>query len=323
MLRFITASSLAFTSLIPLMILLDRRSPSAGASAEDWLKFPLVWRQLPRQDFSSSRVKIVTLNMARETSLARILKDFSRLERQGHPDILLLQEVQAPPNGGPNAAEQLAARLEFNYLYQPANLWKDGSKEGLAIVSRYPLVDPAVIPLPALDLVFRSRCRIALSATALTPLGQVRLFNVHLDTRVGIQERLKQLAPVVAHARAVSGPCVVAGDFNTSNLTWLGRVVPFPYQDQEIRVRRYFQATGFRTPFVHQQATFDFLGLRLDSIYVKGLGWAESGIEEMDSSDHSALWVTLRREEASAIGTTISPLNPVIPVPKDAVRAQD
>ncbi len=309
MFRFITAASLTVTSVIPLLALLERRPPTAGAGADGYRNFPFVWRQIPNQATSSTGVKLVTLNMARETSLTRILKDFSRLERLGRPDILLLQEVQAPPNGGGNAAELLAARLEFNYLYQPANLWKDGSKEGLAIISRYPLVDPAVIPLPALDLVFRTRCRIALSATALTPLGQVRLFNVHLDTRVGIQDRLKQLAPVIAHARAVTGPCVVAGDFNTSNLAWLGRVVPIPYQDQEIRVRRYFQATGFRTPFVHQQPTFDFLGLRLDSIYVKGLGWAASGIEEMDSSDHSALWVTLRKDETSAIGTTISPLN--------------
>jgi len=266
--------------------------------AKDCRNFPLVWRQMPGNTSPSSAVTIVTLNTARETDLARILRDLSRLERSNRPDILLLQEVQTPPTGnGANAAEQLAARLGFNYLYQPANLWKDGSIEGLAIISRYPLADPAVIRLPAQDLVFNNRCRIALSATAVTPLGRIRVFNVHLDTRIGIQERLAQLSPVVVHARAVSGPCVVAGDFNTSNLKWLGRVFPIPFADQEIRVRRHFQDTGFRTPFVNQKATFDFLGLRLDSIYVKGLGWAASGIEEIDFSDHSALWITLRKEE--------------------------
>ncbi|RPJ83402.1 MAG: endonuclease/exonuclease/phosphatase family protein [Acidobacteria bacterium] len=282
------------------MALLDRRPLADGPLPVD---FPLVWRKVASDTSSSSSITIVTLNTARETSLTRILRDFSRLERSGPPDILLLQEVKAPRAGNANATEQLAARLGFNYLYQPANLWKDGSREGLAIVSRYPLVDPAVIRLPALDLVYNNRRRIALSATAVTPLGRVRLFNVHLDTRVGIRDRLAQLAPVVAQARAVSGPCVVAGDFNTSHFAWFGRVLPIPYQDQEIRVRRHFQATGFRTPFVHQKATFDLLGLRLDSIYVKGLEWAASGIEEIDFSDHHALWVSLRADKSERTGS--------------------
>ncbi len=237
--------------------------------------------------------------MAKENGLRRIEEGLTNIQKVCQPDIFLLQEVQAPAGGAPSVAEQLAERLGFSVLYVPANVWKDKSKEGLAIVSRYPLEDAATIPLPSYDLMVKSRCRVALGTTALTPLGRVRLFNVHLDSRIAADERLRQLSPVISEAERVPGPCVVGGDFNTSYLQWVGRLLPLPWKDQEIRVRRYFEKNGFRTPFVEGEATFDFMGLKLDSIYVRGLGWRARGTRNIKFSDHRGLWMILDADEAT------------------------
>src|SRR5438876_12403261 len=67
----------------------------------------------------------------------------------------------------------------------------------LAIVSRYPVMNVQIKRLKACDLRFRSRNRFVMAATVRTPWGDVRVWNVHLDTRINPQERLDQLRPVI------------------------------------------------------------------------------------------------------------------------------
>jgi endonuclease/exonuclease/phosphatase (EEP) superfamily protein YafD len=40
-------------------------------------------------------------------------------------------------------------------------------------------------------------------------------------------------------------------------------------------------------------ATHDMLGLRLDWIYLRGLAGSEWGVEDIDFSDHRAVWLRL------------------------------
>src|SRR5689334_6366388 len=120
-------------------------------------------------------------------------------------DVFLLQEAAA------GAAEGLARDLQLHVASSPA---APRTGDHLAILSRYPLRDIRVRQLKRYDLVFHTRSRFALSATALTPWGPVRVLNTHLDTRINSPERLAQLEAAMSEAtgRAV----IVGGDFNSN-----------------------------------------------------------------------------------------------------------
>src|SRR6185295_12280384 len=97
-----------------------------------------------------------------------------------------------------------------------------------------------------------TRCRIALSATVMRPAGPVRLFNVHLDTRITQSQRLNQIGTVLDAApkdHSVDYPTVIGGDFNTANIHWLWNVVPLPYAQNHVdAMRNRFVESGFDSP---------------------------------------------------------------------------
>jgi endonuclease/exonuclease/phosphatase family metal-dependent hydrolase len=164
----------------------------------------------------------------------------------------------------------------------------------VAILSRFPLRDPELIPLKRYDLGFKSRCRVALAATVESPLGPVRVVNVHLDSRMNRSERLAQLRPVVERLASFSGPQLIGGDFNTADVFWLGRTIPLPFaQKQSFAVREFMASQGFASPFESTGRTFSYLPLRLDWIFVKGMEPVAVGVEAMPFSDHRGLWLRL------------------------------
>ena len=205
-------------------------------------------------------------------------------------DVLFLQEVVR--EGEANVADAVAVRLgRFVAFASPEGRSTLG---GLAILSRYPLRDLRIHPLKPQNLVFRSRKRIALAATIVTPEGPVRLVNAHLDTRINPAERLAQLSAAIDDASCFYGPTVIGGDLNTNDMQWVSNVVPLPYPGwQASRVRILMESRGFRTPFQTRKATFDHLGMQLDWIYTNGLDPAAHGIEPVEFSDHHAIWVRL------------------------------
>lgn len=205
-------------------------------------------------------------------------------------DILFLQEVVR--DGDSTVADEVSVRLKrFVAFASP-----DGRNTfgGLAILSRYPLQDLRIHPLKPQNLVFRSRKRIALAATVVTPDGPVRLVNAHLDTRINPAERLAQLGAALDDASCFFGPTVIGGDFNTNDMQWVSNVVPIPFPGwQASRVRILMESRGFRTPFQTRRATFDHMGMQLDWIYTNGLIAIAHGIQPIEFSDHHAIWVRL------------------------------
>ena len=219
--------------------------------------------------------------------IANEIKDTPSLKDS---DVLFLQEVVR--DGETSVADAVAVRLgRFIAFASPEGR---GTFSGLAILSRYPLRDQRVHPLKPQNLVFRSRKRIALAATIVTPDGPVRLVNAHLDTRINPAERLAQLAAALDDASCFFGPTVIGGDFNTNDMQWVSNVVPIPYPGwQASRVRILMESRGFRTPFQTRQATFDHMGMQLDWIYTNGLNTTAHGIQPIAFSDHHAVWVRL------------------------------
>jgi endonuclease/exonuclease/phosphatase family metal-dependent hydrolase len=205
-------------------------------------------------------------------------------------DVLFLQEVVR--DGEKSIAEDVAVRLgRFTAFASPDGT---GTFSGLAILSRYPLSDQRIHPLKPQNLIFRSRKRIALAVTIVTPDGPVRLINAHLDTRINPAERLAQLDAALDDASCFFGPTVIGGDFNTNDMQWVSNVVPVPYPGwQASRVRILMESRGFRTPFQERRATFKHMGMQLDWIYTNGFEAAAHGIEPIAFSDHHAIWVKL------------------------------
>jgi endonuclease/exonuclease/phosphatase family metal-dependent hydrolase len=236
---------------------------------------------------------VASLNMARKSNLEEVLRDTRALFDRHRVDILFLQEVEQDVGDPEVIAEELARTFDFHWYFAPTDFWKDGGMQGLATLSRFPVADMEVIPLKHFDLHFRNRNRIGLALTAMTPFGPVRAINVHFDSRINPSERLDQLAPILDSASEFDGVCIVGGDFNTSPFRWYGRWFPIPYGGQKEAVLNRFSLSGFDTPFVETGPTFKYLGLKLDWIFSKGLHPVEWGIEQIEFSDHRAIWTRM------------------------------
>lgn len=217
-------------------------------------------------------------------------------------DVFLLQEIEAYESEGTSRTRWLAEALKLNYVYAPARATPAGGTHGLAILSRFPIRDVEIIPLKQFDLGRRTRQRIALAATLEVGEADLRVYNLHLDTRINPGDRLKQLSPVVTRARAHPIPrVVIAGDFNTNPFRWLGHVFPFHFPifraNQAKAVDKFMAARGFETRFSKSGPTcrkgpFGLLRFRLDSIYTRGLQVRDFGVEwSVKVSDHSPLWI--------------------------------
>ena len=232
---------------------------------------------------------VVSLNMAKEVRLDRILEGIRRAVFFEKADIWLLQEAR------PSVSE-MASALGLHYVYAPADEFGDGSVSGLAILSRYPFERSDRNDLPRYNLRFNTRCRIALSASIRRPAGEIRLVNVHLDTRITQTQRLLQVGAVL-EKETPSQPLIIGGDFNTANVRWMWNVFPVPYVQSHTRaLRDMFVGHGFESPLDGAGATFKLLGfpLHLDWIFPKHLKTVASGKEDIAFSDHRAVWVTVQ-----------------------------
>jgi endonuclease/exonuclease/phosphatase family metal-dependent hydrolase len=234
-------------------------------------------------------MSVVTLNMAKSTEIDGILREFNGINALRDADILMLQEVKQDDGARQCAAEMLAAKLGLHVVYSPATTGV--TDQGLAILSRYPLRDVQVRPLKKFDLRYRSRTRIALGATADSPWGPVRIFNAHLDTRLNTMQRLDQLQPVLQASNQFQGPLIIGGDFNSNRFYWVEHVLPLPtWRSQAHGVQDFMVRNGFHTSIPAGETTFDYLGMHLDWIWLRGLHSSVSRIYPLDFSDHHAVW---------------------------------
>ncbi len=239
-------------------------------------------------------VTIVTLNMAKETSAARVLREFDAAPGLRNADIFLLQEVKEEA-GSPCIAHRLGEAMGLHVAYSSEG--PGVPDRGLAILSRFPLRDIEVRKLKRFDLRFHSRARFALSATAETPWGPLRLHDVHLDTRLNAADRLAQLGPVIHEDGKFAARRIIAGDFNSNPFYWVEHVLPLPaLHSQAAAVDSFMKGQGFRTAIAERTATSDFLGIHLDWIWMTGLRAAASQVLPLRFSDHHAVWTRVEFE---------------------------
>jgi len=285
-------------SLISLLWLFPAALPARAQNApEDLLRLESA-ELAPPVARPPERLRVVSFNVhyARDLELlARSLKSNPVLQ---DADIFLIQEIESYAGEGASRARKLAEALGLNFVYAPARTTRSGGTHGLAILSRYPLSEIEVLDLPRNDLGSKTRHRIALGATVEAAGRRLRLYNLHLDTRINIEERLAQLAPVVEAARRQPLEAVViGGDFNTNPFRWAwGGRLPWFRSNQATVVDSFMDARGFGTPLTESGFTTHrkLWKVRLDSIYVRGMVTGEFDVEEeVDVSDHLPVWLDL------------------------------
>jgi endonuclease/exonuclease/phosphatase family metal-dependent hydrolase len=154
-------------------------------------------------------LKIVTINILNDLSrwaqrrllLAQGLADLS-------PDLIAFQEVQLPHN----PAGWLADQLGYSHrMLSPKSGWS-AAHEGLALLSRWPLDDTAVLDLGGQD-------RIAQRASLKVGERPVVVANTHLYWQPGESPaRLRQVERLLDWLQNLPGapPCVICGDFNAT-----------------------------------------------------------------------------------------------------------
>lgn len=166
-------------------------------------------------------IRAVTLNLWGEQGpLARRLELCQAHLRTLRPDVLCLQEVREIPGTLENTAATLARALEMHWVFAEALPW-GGGVEGLAILSRVPIVKSAHRELPHAT---SSERRVVLHAELDFAGVRVAAFTTHLNYRMthGI-EREAQVAAVdefitATTATITPAPAVtlLLGDFNAT-----------------------------------------------------------------------------------------------------------
>jgi endonuclease/exonuclease/phosphatase family metal-dependent hydrolase len=144
--------------------------------------------------------------------------------RDLQPDVVGLQEVREVPGQLANQAETLAAAAGLHHVYVPAMPFA-GGHEGLAILSRLPILEHVGFGLPHAEANER---RILLSARVSFDSGPVWVHTTHLNYRLAHgQQREDQVQAIdaIVSARAGDRPSVLMGDFNArpeaDEIRWL------------------------------------------------------------------------------------------------------
>lgn len=221
--------------------------------------------------------------------LIKLLKDGSEMSGAR---IIGLQEVDRNKRrtGNQNTVKSIADRLGQHYAWAAPPTPKAEMEEetGVAILSTYPLTDVhrIVLPHPGPG----RRRRVAVGATVDVGGTSVRVYSVHSENRISVDEKveqtkavLKDLAQYPRHMRAI-----VLGDLNT----WEPSAVK---KTSELFVRE-----NFKTPFANGKSTFQRtillvpIKLKLDWIWLRELEATSHGIaRKVTLSDHWPLWTVV------------------------------
>ncbi|HWE27917.1 MAG TPA: endonuclease/exonuclease/phosphatase family protein [Polyangia bacterium] len=163
-----------------------------------------------------SILKVVTLNLwGEQPPLDRRMQLAVEGLRVLAPDVVGLQEVRQVPGAVPNQAETLARALGMHHYFEPATPWAGGD-EGLAILSRHPIVARRVHELPHAVPTER---RLVLGVTVESPEGLLDVWTTHLNYRLTDGgKREDQIVALDEHIAASTSklPKILCGDFNAT-----------------------------------------------------------------------------------------------------------
>jgi endonuclease/exonuclease/phosphatase family metal-dependent hydrolase len=176
-----------------------------------------------------SRLRCLTLNLwGAEPPLERRMQVVIGGLQAFRPDVVALQEVREVPAQLPNQADTIARAVGLQHVFAPATPF-GGGQEGLAILSREPILEHDTLELPHAQPTER---RILLSARVRTGERSTWIHTTHLNYRLshGKQREDQVLAIDASLARRETDrPQILMGDFNaraeSDEIRWLRGLV--------------------------------------------------------------------------------------------------
>jgi endonuclease/exonuclease/phosphatase family metal-dependent hydrolase len=229
----------------------------------------------------SGVLRVIAWNLHYGEKLAQAIATLENAPELRDADVLLLQEMDA------EGVETLAQTLHYNYVFYPAAFHRQRKEEyGNAILSKWPLRDPAKIVLPNW-LPGWLQSRNAARAVIDTGEEHILVYSVHLDTTWMIPRWvMSQVEFLVEQASKEDHFVVLGGDFNT----WMpGSITTLESNMLNVGLQRLTEGTGY---------TFERSGLTLtlDHIFSqKGLNYRAGVYRQTDASDHYPVWVEIIR----------------------------
>lgn len=197
-----------------------------------------------------------------------------------------LQEVNRHhrKTGYENVASELATALGLYYAFAVENPYKKGGGErGLAILSRFPMSEVERIALPHAGP--GGRRRIALGTTVHLGPNRLRVYSIHLETRIANRKHADQLKTVLTDANRYRDlPTIILGDFNT---VYFRSEQTFDLLKASDFQTKPYEGSSFRKVLL--------LRKKLDWIWTRDLEIFDSGVQgQIEASDHRPVWAQLR-----------------------------
>ncbi len=171
---------------------------------------PILTGSAPTRPTPGPTLRVVSFNIKWAKHIDRAIALLRAADPLVQPDVLVLQEMDAP------GTARIADALGLNWVYVPSGVHPvPGHDFGVAILSPWPIVSPKKIPLPH-EHRLRRLHRAAAAATVEWPAGPVRVYSLHLESPLGLggADRRDQARAIAADAKEWPGMIVVAGDFN-------------------------------------------------------------------------------------------------------------
>lgn len=243
-------------------------------------------------------LRVATWNAFRAPDPEKLAREYMESPELSRADVLMVQEVEKHDDEPLSRAQRLAEALGMTWVFAPAR--DEGYIHGIAIMSRYPIVNPRIMRLPLGTAAFNENPRNALAAEIDLGGKLVTIVDIHLDVRIGPVDRVRQMHPAVTQ---VPEAVAIGGDFNTNPWAWIGSTAPLTStqaivgQDQATIIDDYMTALGYTVPIPPTASTFNkplLDNMRLDNVYVRGYPVLAQGIAtDVAGSDHWPVWVDL------------------------------
>lgn len=178
----------------------------------------LIWSafsSIYSQSQPNIRIKVMTFNI-RSAEPDFVAQPYIDLIKKHLPDLISFQEVEVNTSrvGKKDIIVEIASKTGMFPLFAPAYK-KDIGKYGVAMLSRYPIINSHYQALPKLG----SDPRVALFAEVLLPPGfKTKFISVHLDHKTSDEIKIQEAKPLYDKSVfARNMPVIMAGDFNMSS----------------------------------------------------------------------------------------------------------
>jgi endonuclease/exonuclease/phosphatase family metal-dependent hydrolase len=233
----------------------------------------------------ASSLRVVTFNIAYGIEIERAVAVLREKGPLRDPDVLALQEMDAP------GTARVARALGMNAVYFPSGIHPKHRRDfGCALLSPWPLEGPRKVVLPHGSRGSGLR-RSATSAVLVRGEQRIRVYSVHLPSPLAVSgsSRRDELRALAADAAAAPEPVVIAGDFNSHGKVDELAKAGFAWVTREVGATTHVELFGR-----------ELMNPSFDHVLTRGFRAEGFGVVERNrgASDHLPVWAVLELDDA-------------------------